>query len=105
MNESLRFQLYEKDKEIRAKLEHNREKEIERERQLALFKAKGASVLSKKPFLPKQCDKEPVRPMDSMLRTELRSDQRRAFDQRLKEKEEEMEAVKREVRTFIIVDR
>ena len=47
------LQLYERNKEIRAKLENNREKEIERERQMAQgVKAREATVLSKKPFLP-----------------------------------------------------
>ena len=41
------LQLYQKDKEIRAKLESNREKEMERERQLAQgVKAREPKVLS-----------------------------------------------------------
>merc|ERR1711874_687038 len=85
--------LYEKNKEIKAKLENNREKEIERERQMAQgVKAREAMVLSKKPFLPTGSDREPVRPIDSHLRTELRSEERRQYEQRRKEKEAEMEA-------------
>ncbi len=89
--------MYEQDKEIRAKLEREREKELERERQLALFTAKEPTVLNKKPFLPKQCDKDPVKPIDSHLRTELRSETRKQFDQRMKEKEAELEAAKQQV--------
>jgi len=91
--DSVHIKLYERNKEIRAKLENNREKEIERERQMAQgVKAREATVLSKKPFLPIGSDREPVRPIDSHLRTELRSEERRQYEQRLKEKEAEMEA-------------
>ena len=60
-------------------------------------KAREASVLSKKPFLPTGSDREPVRPIDSHLRTELRSEERRQYEQRLKEKEAEMEASRQQV--------
>ena len=85
-------------------MERGREKEVERERQMALFKAKDASVLAKKPFLPRQCDKGPVRPIDSHLRTELRSEERRMFEQRLKEKEADMEAARQQVRHLLYLN-
>jgi len=95
--DSVHIKLYEKNKEIRAKLENNREKEIERERQMAQgVKAREATVLSKKPFLPTGSDREPVRPIDSHLRTELRSEERRQYEQRRKEKEAEMEAARQQ---------
>ena len=94
---SVHIKLYEKDKEIRAKLESERQKEIERERQMALFKASDAKVLSKRPFMPRQCDKDPVRPRELNLRTDLRSEERQKFDQAIKEKEAEMEAAKQQV--------
>jgi len=95
--DSVHIKLYEKNKEIRAKLENNREKEIERERLLAQgVKAREPTVLSKKPFLPSGSDREPVRPIDSHLRTELRSEERRQYEQRRKDKEAEMEAVRQQ---------
>ena len=94
---SVQIKLYEKDKEIRAKLESERQKEIERERQMALFKASDAKVLSKRPFMPRQCDKEPVRPRELNLHTDLRSEERQKFDQAIKEKEAKMEADKQQV--------
>lgn len=93
---SVQIKLYEKDKEIRAKLESERQKEIERERQMALFKASDAKVLSKRPFMPRQCDKEPVRPRELNLHTDLRSEERQKFDQAIKEKEAKMEAAKQQ---------
>jgi len=93
---SVHIKLYEKDKEIRAKLESERQKEIERERQMALFKASDAKVLSKRPFMPRQCDKDPVRPRELNLHTDLRSEERQKFDQAIKEKEAEMEAAKQQ---------
>ena len=90
------FQLYEKDKEIRAKLERGRERERQRERELAHFKAKDARVLSERPFMAKRSDRSPVRPMDLNLRTERRSEHRKQFDQQLKEKDAEMEALKKQ---------
>ena len=60
-------------------------------------KAREATVLSKKPFLPTGSDREPVRPIDSHLRTELRSEERRQYEQRRKEKEAEMEAARQQV--------
>ena len=94
---SVQIKLYEKDKEIRAKLESERQKEIERERQMALFKASDAKVLSKRPFMPRQCDKDPVRPRELNLHTDLRSEERQKFDQAIKEKEAKMEAAKQQV--------
>ena len=94
---SVHIKLYEKDKEIRAKLESERQKEIERERQMALFKASDAKVLSKRPFMPKQCDKDPVRPRELNLHTDIRSEERQKFDQQIRDKEAEMEAAKQQV--------
>ena len=92
------LQLYQKDKEIRAKLESERQREIERERQLASgTKAREATVLNKRPFLPKQSDRGPLRPQDFTFHTDLRSEERQKFDQRIKEKEAEMEAAKQQV--------
>ena len=101
---SVHIKLYEKDKEIRAKLESERQKEIERERQMALFKASDAKVLSKRPFMPRQCDKDPVRPRELNLRTDLRSEERQKFDQAIKEKEAEMEAAKQQVWPLLKVE-
>ena len=79
-------------------MESERQKEIERERQLASgTKAREATVLNKRPFLPKQSDRGPVRPHDFTFHTDLRSEERQKFDQRIKEKEAEMEAAKQQV--------
>lgn len=95
--DSVHYKLYQKDKEIRAKLESNREKEMERERQLAQgVKAREPKVLSKKPFLPSSSDREPVRPLDLHLRTDLRSEERRQYEQRRKDKEAEMEGARQQ---------
>lgn len=95
--DSVHYKLYQKDKEIRAKLESNREKEMERERQLAQgVKAREPKVLSKKPFLPSGSDREPVRPLDLHLRTDLRSEERRQYEQRRKDKEAEMEGARQQ---------
>ena len=55
-------------------------------------------VLSKKPFLPSSSDREPVRPLDLHLRTDLRSEERRQYEQRRKDKEAEMEGARQQVR-------
>ena len=103
---SVHIKLYEKDKEIRAKLESERQKEIERERQMALFKASDAKVLSKRPFMPKQCDKDPVRPRELNLHTDIRSEERQKFDQQIRDKEAEMEAAKQQVScTTAVIER
>ena len=95
--DSVHFKLYEKSKEIKAKLESNREKELERERQYAQgVKAREAKVLSKKPFLPIGSNREPVRPLDLHLRTDLRSEERKQYEQRRKEKEAEIEAAQQQ---------
>jgi len=95
--DSVHIKLYEKNKEIKAKLESNREREIERERQLAQgVKAREATVLAKKPFLPTGSDREPVRPLDLHFRTDLRSEERRQFEERRKEKEAELEAARQQ---------
>ena len=79
-------------------MEKEREMEMERERLLAQgVKARIPVVLKQKPFLPTGSDREPVRPIDSHLRTELRSEERRQYEQRRKEKEAEMEAARQEV--------
>ena len=48
-----------------------------------------------------------MRPIDSHLRTELRSEERRQYEQRRKDKEAEMEAVRQQVcikaRAYIIL--
>ena len=55
-------------------------------------------VLSKKPFLATGSDREPVRPLDIHLRTDLRSEERRQYEQRRKDKEAEMEGARQQVR-------
>ena len=55
-------------------------------------------MLSKKPFLPSGSDREPVRPLDLHLRTDLRSEERRQYEQRRKDKETEMEGARQQVR-------
>jgi hypothetical protein len=55
-------------------------------------------VLSKKPFLPSGSDREPVRPLDLHLRTDLRSEERRQYEQRRKDKEAGMEGARQQVR-------
>ena len=64
---------------------------------MALFKASDAKVLSKRPFMPKQCDKDPVRPRELNLHTDIRSEERQKFDQQIRDKEAEMEAAKQQV--------
>ena len=88
------------DKEIRAKLEYNRVKEYERAKEMATVKARPVTY-SQKPFMPKPRDKETVVPMDPNLHTTVRHEERKQFDEFVKNKEAEMQALKLQVRYFI----
>ena len=88
------------DKEIRAKLEQNRVKEYEKAKELATVKARLPSY-SQKPFMPKPSDKDTVVPMDPNLHTTVRHEERKQFDEFVKHKEAEMQALKLQVRYFI----
>jgi len=87
------LKLYGMDKEIRAKLEQNRVKEYEKAKELATVKARLPSY-SQKPFMPKPSDKDTVVPMDPNLHTTVRYEERKQFDEFVKHKEAEMQALK-----------
>ena len=84
------------DREIRDKHENERMKASEEAKRLATVKARPMGI-SKSPFLPKPSEREPVVPLDTNLRTETRHEERRNFDQHVKQKEAEMQALKIQV--------
>ena len=84
------------DREIRDKHENERMKASEEAKRLATVKARPMGI-SKSPFLPKPSEREPVRPLDTILHTENRTEERRVFDQHVKQKEAEMQALKVQV--------
>jgi hypothetical protein len=89
---SVHHKLFQQGEEQRAKLERERRNEIDREKQLAIFKATEAKVLEKRPFLPKPSDKSPVKALDTELHTEQRAEERKNFDQFMRQKEAELQA-------------
>ena len=47
--------------------------------------------------MPKQCDKSPVKPLESTLHTEMRAEERRQFEEWMRQKEAEMQSLKAQV--------
>ncbi|RXG57442.1 Targeting protein for Xklp2-like protein [Armadillidium vulgare] len=80
-----------KQQSLQAELE-----EIERlEEQHRKFVAQPDTVLHKKPFVPEKSRKPSTTVEEFRLNTDKRAEERRSFDQHLKEKEEEMEATRK----------
>ena len=71
---------------LSSKHENERMKTSEEAKRLATVKARPMGI-SKSPFLPKPSEREPVVPLDTNLRTETRHEERRMFDQHVKQKE------------------
>lgn len=60
------------------------------------FKARPATVVHKEPFIPKKQD-HVISVEEFSLTTERRAKERAEFEKKLKEKEEELEMIKRKV--------
>lgn len=60
------------------------------------FKARPSTVVHKKPFVPKKVE-HPIIVENFLLSTEQRAKEREEFDKKLKEKESQLELMKKEV--------
>ncbi|XP_063242726.1 targeting protein for Xklp2-like isoform X2 [Bacillus rossius redtenbacheri] len=64
----------------------------------AVFKAAPASVLKKEPFVPHRLDRPPLKPQNLTLKTELRSKERKEFDEKVQAEMEQLEELRKEYR-------
>lgn len=100
----LPFQVDKRGEQHRQKWQETVEAEEQKRREAAKFKARPAIVLHKEPFQPHPSDK----PLSDIMNFELHSDrravEREAYERQKKQREADLDAMKRQVDRVINVD-
>jgi len=73
------------------------EEDLKRQREAANFRAKPAAILEREPFRPKHSDKSLACPDDFQLHSDRRAAERQHFDEKMRQREAEQEAMKKRV--------
>lgn len=96
--EPFKLQIEERVGERLTKWEENMKKELEEQKKAALFKASEPKVLHQEPFVPELPPKNPLLEVSNFkgLHSDRRAAEREQFDMKLKQREAEIDGLKRE---------
>jgi len=99
------FEIEKRVGERLTKWEEAVEQDLQRQREAANFRAKPAAILEREPFKPKPCEKSLLVSDDFQLHSDRRAAERQQFDEKIRQREAEQDALKKRMEQLREVER
>jgi len=99
------FEIEKRVGERLTKWEEAVEQDLKRQRDAANFRAKPAAILEREPFRPKPCEKSLLVSDEVQLHSDRRAAERQQFDEKVRQREAEQDALKKRMEQLREVER